>query len=151
MGIPSHPNTAESWVAGTLVVVLSTVGEFSTGPVVYTIVSLIRAVKVEPEIRAKRLLSGRGGSLGPIASKVDCLGEERVQHSQCRICHAYSYATAESSRMELGSKSKPNLSSQNLTRVTGSFLLGRGQRLHHDVSLVQAAWVNHARGLAMTR
>jgi hypothetical protein len=44
MGIPTHPTTAESWVAGSLVLVLSTVGDLSVGPVVYTIVSPILTI-----------------------------------------------------------------------------------------------------------
>lgn len=55
MGIPSHPSTATSWTAGTMVLLLSATADFSVGPVVYTIVSEIPSTR----LRAKSIVLAR--------------------------------------------------------------------------------------------
>ncbi|KAM0815457.1 hypothetical protein AB5N19_01251 [Seiridium cardinale] len=55
MGINAQPSTAESWAAGSTVVLLSAVANFSVGPVVYTIVSEIPSTRV----RAKSIILAR--------------------------------------------------------------------------------------------
>jgi SP family general alpha glucoside:H+ symporter-like MFS transporter len=55
MGIPSHPSLATSWTAGTMVLLLSAVGDFTVAPVVYTIVSEIPSTR----LRAKSIILAR--------------------------------------------------------------------------------------------
>lgn len=55
MGIHTHPTTAESWAAGTMVLLLSATADFSIGPVVYTIVSEIPSTR----LRAKSIILAR--------------------------------------------------------------------------------------------
>ena len=55
MGIPTHPSQAESWAAGTMVLLLSTTAGFSVGPVVYTIVSEVPSTR----LRAKSIILAR--------------------------------------------------------------------------------------------
>ncbi|KAI1873473.1 hypothetical protein JX265_005095 [Neoarthrinium moseri] len=55
LGIPSSPSTAEIWAAGSMVVLLSAVSNFSVGPVVYTIVSELPSSR----LRAKSIILGR--------------------------------------------------------------------------------------------
>lgn len=55
MGIPSHPSTATSWTAGTMVLLLSATADFSVAPVVYTIVSEIPSTR----LRAKSIILAR--------------------------------------------------------------------------------------------
>ncbi|KAK7751950.1 hypothetical protein SLS62_006093 [Diatrype stigma] len=55
MGIHTPPSTAESWVAGTMVVLMSATANFSVGPVVYTIVSEIPSTR----LRAKSIILAR--------------------------------------------------------------------------------------------
>ncbi|KAH8704848.1 general substrate transporter [Talaromyces proteolyticus] len=55
MGIPSTPSTATSWTAGTMVLLLSAVADFSVAPVVYTIVSEIPSSR----LRAKSIILAR--------------------------------------------------------------------------------------------
>jgi SP family general alpha glucoside:H+ symporter-like MFS transporter len=55
MGIPSHPSLATSWTAGTMVLLLSAVGDLTVGPVVYTIVSEIPSTR----LRAKSIILAR--------------------------------------------------------------------------------------------
>ena len=55
MGVPSKPSAALSWTAGTMVLLLSAVGDFSVGPVVYTIVSEIPSTR----LRAKSIVLAR--------------------------------------------------------------------------------------------
>ncbi|KAK8094699.1 MFS transporter- SP family- general alpha glucoside:H+ symporter [Apiospora hydei] len=55
MGIHTPPSTAEAWTAGTMVVLLTAVSNFSVGPVVYTIVSEIPSTR----LRAKSIILAR--------------------------------------------------------------------------------------------
>ncbi|KAI1186384.1 general alpha-glucoside permease [Nemania serpens] len=55
LGIPTHPSTAESWAAGTLVLLLSATANFSISPVVYTIVSELPSTR----LRAKSIILAR--------------------------------------------------------------------------------------------
>ncbi|KAI0385631.1 sugar transporter [Hypomontagnella monticulosa] len=55
MGIHTPPSTAESWTAGTMVLLLSVTANFSIGPVVYTIVSEIPSTR----LRAKSIILAR--------------------------------------------------------------------------------------------
>lgn len=55
MGIPANPSTATSWTAGTMILLLSAVADFSVSPVVYTIVSEIPSTR----LRAKSLVLAR--------------------------------------------------------------------------------------------
>lgn len=55
MGIPSHPSTATSWTAGTMILLLSATADFSVGPVVYTVVSEIPSTR----LRAKSIVLAR--------------------------------------------------------------------------------------------
>ncbi|KAK6825358.1 sugar transporter-like protein [Apiospora arundinis] len=55
MGIHSPPSTAEAWTAGTMVLLLNAVSNFSVGPVVYTIVSEIPSTR----LRAKSIILAR--------------------------------------------------------------------------------------------
>ncbi|KAI1388950.1 sugar transporter [Hypoxylon trugodes] len=55
MGIHTPPSTAEAWTAGTMVLLLSAVANFSIGPVVYTIVSEIPSTR----LRAKSIILAR--------------------------------------------------------------------------------------------
>lgn len=55
MGIPDNPSIAESWAAGTMVLLLSATSDFSVGPVVYTIVSEIPSTRM----RAKSIVLAR--------------------------------------------------------------------------------------------
>jgi SP family general alpha glucoside:H+ symporter-like MFS transporter len=57
MGIPTNPSTAESWVAGSMVVLMSAVSNFSVAPVVYTIVAEIPSTR----LRAKSIILARNG------------------------------------------------------------------------------------------
>ncbi|KAK5629239.1 hypothetical protein RRF57_004953 [Xylaria bambusicola] len=55
LGIPSPTTTAEAWVAGTLVILLSATANFSISPVVYTIVSEVPSTR----LRAKSIILAR--------------------------------------------------------------------------------------------
>ncbi|KAI1376009.1 sugar transporter [Hypoxylon crocopeplum] len=55
MGIHVPPSTAESWTAGTMVILLSATANFSIGPVVYTIVSEVPSTR----LRAKSIILAR--------------------------------------------------------------------------------------------
>lgn len=55
MGIHVPPSTAESWTAGTMVLLLSTTANLAVGPVVYTIVSEIPSTR----LRAKSIILAR--------------------------------------------------------------------------------------------
>ncbi|KAK6212662.1 hypothetical protein LQW54_005083 [Pestalotiopsis sp. IQ-011] len=55
LGIPAKLSMAESWAAGSLIVLLSAVANFSIGPVVYTIVSEIPSTR----LRAKSIILAR--------------------------------------------------------------------------------------------
>jgi hypothetical protein len=55
MGIHTPPSTAESWAAGTMVLLMSATANFSVGPVVYTIVSEIPSTR----LRAKSVILAR--------------------------------------------------------------------------------------------
>ncbi|XXG97251.1 hypothetical protein Hte_003547 [Hypoxylon texense] len=55
MGIHVPPSTAESWTAGTMVLILSTTANLAVGPVVYTIVSEIPSTR----LRAKSIILAR--------------------------------------------------------------------------------------------
>lgn len=55
MGIPSNPSQALAWTAGSMVVLLTAVSDFSVGPVVYTIVSEIPSTR----LRAKSIVLAR--------------------------------------------------------------------------------------------
>ncbi|KAK7921300.1 hypothetical protein PG985_009322 [Apiospora marii] len=55
MGIRTPPSTAEAWTAGTMVVLLTAVSNFSVGPVVYTIVSEVPSTR----LRAKSIILAR--------------------------------------------------------------------------------------------
>lgn len=55
LGIPAQLSLAESWAAGSLIVLLSAVANFSIGPVVYTIVSEIPSTR----LRAKSIILAR--------------------------------------------------------------------------------------------
>jgi SP family general alpha glucoside:H+ symporter-like MFS transporter len=55
MGIPTHTSLATSWTAGTMILLLSAVADFSVAPVVYTIVSEIPSTR----LRAKSIILAR--------------------------------------------------------------------------------------------
>ncbi|KAI1245314.1 hypothetical protein MGN70_012204 [Eutypa lata] len=55
MGIHTPPSTAESWAAGTMVLLMSATANFSVGPVVYTIVSEVPSTR----LRAKSIILAR--------------------------------------------------------------------------------------------
>jgi SP family general alpha glucoside:H+ symporter-like MFS transporter len=55
MGVPKHLNSAESWVAGTMVLLISCVYGFSIGPVVYNIVAEVPSTRT----RAKSVVLAR--------------------------------------------------------------------------------------------
>ncbi|KAF2712542.1 general alpha-glucoside permease [Pleomassaria siparia CBS 279.74] len=55
MGIPEHRSTAQSWAAGSMVMLISFTADFSIGPVVYTIVSEVPSSR----LRAKSIILAR--------------------------------------------------------------------------------------------
>ena len=55
MGIHTNLSTAESWAAGTMVLLISATAGFSIGPVVYTIVSKMPSSR----LRAKSIILSR--------------------------------------------------------------------------------------------
>lgn len=55
MGVPKNLNPAESWVAGTMVLLISTAYGFTVGPIVYNVVGEIPGTRV----RAKTVVLAR--------------------------------------------------------------------------------------------
>ena len=55
MGVPKQLSAAESWTAGTMVLLISTVYGFSIGPVVYNLVGELPSTRV----RAKSIVLAR--------------------------------------------------------------------------------------------